>query len=73
MSGYRTAERKHSESEADSLSIPYLVLAAVLCGAGIFGLAYWLVTQNWLFFASVIPVILGALMLFTRGTGPDHA
>jgi len=73
MVEYHVAEGKRSESEAGSLSIPFLVLAAVLCGAGIFGMAYWLVTQNWLYFASVIPVIVGALMLFTRGTGPDHA
>lgn len=55
------------------MSIPFLVLAAVLSGAGLSGMAYWLVTFDWLYFASVIPLVAGAYMLFTRGTGPDSS
>jgi hypothetical protein len=73
MSEYGAAERGRSEPAASTLSVPFLVLSALLCGLGLFGMAYWLVTQNWLYFASVIPIVLGAVMLFTRGTGPDHA
>jgi len=73
MSEYPSGDRHESGRESESLSVPYLVLAAVLAGVGLFGMAYWLVTFDWLYFASVIPLALGAYMLFTRGTGPDRA
>jgi hypothetical protein len=73
MLEYGRPEGTPSENAAGSVSIPYLLLAALLCGVGLFGMAFWLVTQNWLYFASLIPLVLGAVMLFMRGTGPDHA
>ena len=56
-----------------TLSIPFLVLSAVLCGVGIFGMAYWLLTQSWAWFASLLPLVVGAYLLFTRASGPDRA
>lgn len=50
-----------------------IIGAAVLSGIGIMGMIYWLVTFRWILFLSVIPVVLGAYLLFTRATGPDHA
>ena len=73
MSGYGSADRPAHRSPSSSLSVPYLILASVLIGAGWFGVAYWIVTFQWLYFASLVPLILGAYMLFTRGTGPDRA
>jgi Na+/proline symporter len=73
MSGYSTGEPPSQASSASSLSVPFLVLAAVLIGVGLFGMAYWLVTFQWVYFASLIPLALGGYMLFTRGTGPDRA
>ncbi len=73
MSEYPSGGRHEPASAAGSVSVPYLILSAVLAGVGLFGMAYWLVTFNWLYFASVIPLVLGAYMLFTRGTGPDRA
>jgi hypothetical protein len=73
MAEYRTAEGHSATAAARSISVPYIVLAAVLCGVGLFGMAFWLVTFNWLDFASLIPLVLGAVMLFGRGSGPDHA
>jgi len=73
MSEYRSGHRHESHSTAAPLSLPFLVLSAVLCGVGLFGMALFLVTFKWLYFAAVIPLVLGAYMLFTRGTGPDHA
>jgi len=73
MSEYRSGSRHESGSTAAPLSLPFLVLSAVLCGVGLFGMALFLVTFKWLYFAAVIPLVLGAYMLFTRGTGPDHA
>jgi len=73
MSGYGSESGSTHPSASGSVSVPFLVLASVLIGAGLSGMAYWLVTFQWLYFASVIPLILGAVMLFTRGTGPDRA
>jgi len=73
MSEYPSGERHESSSAVAPLSIPYLVLSSVLCGVGLFGMALFLVTFNWLYFTALIALVLGAYMLFTRGTGPDHA
>ena len=73
MSEFPSGDPHEHRPTSSTLSIPFLVLSAILCGVGIFGLAYWLVTFNWVFFASLIPLVLGAYMLFTRGTGPDRA
>ncbi|HTT14830.1 MAG TPA: hypothetical protein VMG81_03505 [Thermoplasmata archaeon] len=55
------------------ISIGWVIGAALLCGLGLFALAYWLITFSWLYFAGVIPVIVGALMLFNPRAGWDHA
>lgn len=73
MSGYHSEGRPAHTAAENALSVPFLVLSAVLIGVGLFGMAYWLVTFGWIYFASVIPLILGAYMLFTRGTGSDRA
>ena len=73
MTGFTSEGHAAHESTPNSLSIPFLIAASVLCGVGLFGLAYWLVTFQWVYFLSVIPVIGGALLLFTRGTGSDRA
>lgn len=72
MTEYGSVPGAHRTSRGRA-SIPFVILASLLCGVGLFGLSYWLVTQDWLYFASLIPLILGAYLLFTRGTGPDHA
>jgi hypothetical protein len=73
MSEFPSGDPHESHSVAASLSVPYLVLSAVLCGVGLFGMALFLVTFSWAFFAALIPLVVGAYMLFTRGTGPDRA
>ena len=72
MAEYSSAHEAHSRPRS-TLSIPFLLLSALLCGVGISGMAYWLLTQEWLYFASLLPLVIGAYMLFTRGTGPDRA
>jgi uncharacterized membrane protein len=73
MSGYRVAERSHSGESEDRISVPTVIAIALLCGVGLVGVAYWLLTQNWLYFAALIPLIGGAFLLFTRLSGPDRA
>jgi Na+/proline symporter len=73
MSEYGSEGNSVRSPTESSISVPFLVLASVLIGLGLAGMAYWLVTFQWLYFASVIPTVLGGYMLFTRGTGPDRA
>lgn len=73
MSEYRAEGHSAPDRSESSLSVPFLVFAALLIGVGLFGMAYWLVTFEWLYFASVVPLVVGAYLLFTRGTGPDRA
>ena len=73
MSEFSSEGPSVRSSTASELSVPFLVLASVLVGVGLFGMAYWLVTFNWVLFASVVPLAVGAYMLFARGTGPDRA
>jgi len=73
MSGFPVAESSHSEEDAGRVSVPLVIVVSLLCGVGLIGVSYWLLTQNWLFFAALIPLIGGAYLLFTRVTGPDRA
>jgi uncharacterized protein (DUF983 family) len=60
-------------SDGGAVFVLTVVGSAVLAGVGIMGMVYWLVTFRWLFFLSVIPLVFGAYLFFTRATGPDHA
>ena len=64
------AAERHAGSVAFVLSI---VGAAVLAGLGLALMAYWLITLSWWYFAGLIPLVLGALLLFSRLSGPDRA
>jgi hypothetical protein len=55
------------------ISIPWVIAAALLCGIGIMGLMYWLVTSQGIYFAAVIPCIAGALMFLDPRAGANHA
>lgn len=55
------------------MSIPLVIGSAVLVGVGLTGMAYWLITFHWILLASVIPLVSGGLLFFTKATGPDHA
>lgn len=47
--------------------------STVLAIGGLTVLFYWVFTFRWLYFLGVIPFGIGAWLLFTRATGPDHA
>lgn len=55
------------------VSVAGIVLAGLLIGAGLIGIAYWLLTFDWLLFLSFAPLTVGALLLFSRATGAEHA
>jgi hypothetical protein len=56
-----------------SVSVPIVIGAAILVGIGLAGTAFWLITFHWIFFASLLPLTGGALLLFSRLTGADRA
>jgi hypothetical protein len=56
-----------------SVSVPIVIGAALLVGIGLAGMAFWLITFRWLYFASLLPLTGGALLLFSRLTGADRA
>lgn len=56
-----------------SISIPFLVVAALLIGAGLFSAMVWLVTFQWIWFAGLGLLTIGALMLFSSRAGADRA
>ncbi len=51
----------------------WIVVASVLVGAGVTGLAYWLITFEWVLLASALLLLAGGLLFFSPLTGPDHA
>jgi len=58
----------------NTVNLPYLLGAAVLCGVGVTLMSSWIVTQSWLYFGlGVLTAVVGGLMLFQRGTGADSA
>jgi len=59
--------------EPGALGVITIVGSSVLAGVGLFGVIYWLITFRWLYFASLAPLAVGAYLLFTRATGPEHA
>ncbi len=74
MAELESVHGAHASTPTGSVSVPVVIGIAVLIGAGLFGTAYWLITDfSWLWFASLGAVVLGAYLLFSRGTGPDHA
>ncbi|MGA7922762.1 MAG: hypothetical protein WCA77_02165, partial [Thermoplasmata archaeon] len=59
--------------EKTPISLPTVIASAVLIGAGLFSIIYWLLTFDWLWFGGVFLVLAGALLFFSRRTGLDHS
>ena len=60
----------------DTLSIPWVVGAAVLCGAGLFLVINAVIElagglTNWLWWVGIAPLTLGFLMLLNPRAGPQ--
>jgi len=73
MSEYAGPDGTEKAVHRVPISIPFVVLAAVLCGLGLLSLSYWLITFTWVLLAGVVPLAVGAYMLFTPRAGWDHA
>jgi len=72
MSAHAVGSPAHVVTK-NAISIPFVVLAAFLIGVGIFAMAYYLVSFDWLYFGGIIPSVTGALMLFHPRAGADRA
>jgi len=70
---HRAVESELTTAETSHVSVPWVVLAAVLCGVGIFLIIYWLIYFVWPAFSGVVFVLAGAFLLFNRRTGLDRA
>lgn len=62
-----------AESGLPASSIAWLVAAAVMIGAGLFVITYFILTFQLVYLAGIALVVVGGLMLFDRRAGPDHA
>lgn len=63
---------RSSAEHHGSVSVPFILLASVLIGAGLFLLASWVLTFDWIYFSGVVLVAVGFLLLFHPLAGPDH-
>ena len=73
MSAYGSTPKIHRAEDPGRISIPFVIAAALLIGAGLFSAMYWLVTFNWWYFAGFAPLLAGALMLFDPRAGASAA
>lgn len=62
-----------SRTATDPLSIPYIVIAALLIGGGIFTISLWILSFAWVDFVGVFLLAFGALMLFSPRAGADRS
>ncbi|MCI4369360.1 MAG: hypothetical protein L3K09_07360 [Thermoplasmata archaeon] len=73
MSDYPTAHPVDAEHPPNSISVPFVIAAAVLIGVGLFAMAAFLITFTWLYFLGILPVLAGALLLFDPRSGSDRS
>ena len=73
MEAPASASTRQVHGPDGALLVLTIIGSSVLAGIGLLGVAYWLLTQRWLYFLSILPLIGGAYLLFTRASGPDHA
>jgi hypothetical protein len=68
----------HAHEGAGSISVPWVIASALLCGLGLWLIAYWLLNitggpGGWIYFLGVPILIGGALMFLNPRMGLDHA
>lgn len=63
----------HGSGAPNALSVPWVLLASILMGVGIFLISAWLITFNLLYSVGVFVVLAGFLMTFDPRMGSDHA
>ncbi|HTW39639.1 MAG TPA: hypothetical protein VMF04_02115 [Thermoplasmata archaeon] len=73
MSEYADAPATKDHHARSPISVLWVVAAALLCGAGLTLLWWWVTTFQWLFFSGVLFVLAGTVMFMNERAGWDHA
>jgi hypothetical protein len=78
MSYHDAPARGAASADAGSISIPWVILASLVCGVGLWLIAFWLINltgaaSGWIYFLGVPVLIVGAIMFLNPRMGPDHA
>lgn len=74
MTGYGAAPRGgHARHPGGPISVPWVILAALLIGIGLFGLAYMVYYLDVELLPASLLVLIGCLMLFSPRAGADRA
>lgn len=73
MAGYGAARGSTSHGETSPISLAWVILAALVAGVGVFLVALWLITFNWLFFPGAIIVAISMVMFLSPRMGLDHS
>lgn len=55
------------------ISVPWVVISALLIGGGILLIVTWLTYFDWIYFSGVFLLLVGGLMLFSPRAGIDQA
>ncbi|HKV89924.1 MAG TPA: hypothetical protein VJQ43_01870 [Thermoplasmata archaeon] len=63
----------HRSTAPNTLSVPWVLLASLLMGAGVLLVSLWIVTFDYVYFAGFAVLVVGFLMVFDRRMGSDHA
>jgi hypothetical protein len=67
------AGSSNSPSQQSSISVPFVIAAAVLIGVGVFTISYALTVFDGWYLIGIAPLFLGAMLLFNQRTGLDRA
>ncbi len=62
-----------ASSQQGAFSVPYIFLAALLIGSGIFLIFVWITAFEWLYLSGILLLVVGTLMLFSPRAGADRA
>lgn len=57
----------------NTISIPFVILSAVLISIGLLSMTFFLITFQFVFLGGIALVLAGGLMLFSPYAGSDHA
>ena len=60
-------------SAPNTISVPFVILVALLVGVGLFLISVWFLTGQWIYFSGVFAVFLGAMLMLNPRAGSDHA
>lgn len=67
------AQTVHPLAVPGALSVGYVIVAALLIGAGLFLVFVWITSFQWLYFSGIFLLAIGLLMLFSPRAGADRA